>query len=268
MADKGQSHEEWLTEERARLDRGFSFEPEPTSAPSEPSAAGQALAGLGLGAGVVAGAAAPHPNPVAFEGCRAADIVTSLRAEIADDDTRVQVDRTGTSVVATVLQSRRDNAARFAPVVSVTLIEKAGALTVTVSDLNQDSLRSTISSMGSTLVDQGKQVLSRTRRSGVAGLLDAAGQVIEGVEGLVEDVQDLGLPRRVWGVIDRVGGAAEQAYLDERRQAQESQRKREAALRAWTHCEWCGQAYSDDEHSRADCPTCGGPRGDKPAFLE
>jgi hypothetical protein len=226
------------------------------------------LAGLGLGAGVVAGAAAPHPNPVTFEGCRAADIVSALRAEIADNDTRLQVDSTGTSVVATILQSQGDNAARFAPAVSVTLIEKADALTVTVSDLGQDSLRSTLGSMGSTLVDQGKRVLSRTRRAGVGGLLDAAGQVIEGVEDLVEDVQDLGLPRRVWGVIDRIGEAAEKAYLAERRQAQEAEQKREAAVRAWTHCEWCGRAYADDEQSRMDCPTCGGPRGTKPAFLE
>ena len=268
MGDREKSHEEWMAEERARLDKGFSFEPEPTSAPDGPGAGGQVLAGLGLGAGVVGGVLAPHPNPVTFEGCKAEVIISALRKEIADDDTRVQVDMTGGSVAATILQSEKGGARKFAPAVNVTLIEKTDALTVTVGALNQDSLRGTISSMGDTLLDQGKKVLSRTRRSGAGGLLDAAGQVMDGVEGLIEDVQDLGLPRRVWGVIDRVGAAAEQAYLDERRQAEELQRKRALAVRAWTHCEWCGRAYAQDEETRTDCPTCGGPRGDKPAFLE
>ena len=61
---KDQSLDEWLAEERARLDKGFTFEPQPTSAPIQPGTAEQALAGLGLGAGVAAGVAAPHPNPV------------------------------------------------------------------------------------------------------------------------------------------------------------------------------------------------------------
>ncbi len=50
--NKDQSLDEWLAEEQARLDKGFTFEPQPTSAPSQPGTAEQALAGLGLGAGV------------------------------------------------------------------------------------------------------------------------------------------------------------------------------------------------------------------------
>jgi len=268
MADEEQSHEEWLAAERARLDKGFTFEPQPSSAASKPGAGDEVLAGLGLGAGVVGGAAAPHPNPVTFEGCRAVVIVNALRAEIPDDDTRVQVDQAGDSVVVTVLQSQEKAPRQFSPALSATLIETLDTLTVTVGDLSQGTVRDTLSSIGSTLLDQGKKVLSGRGRSGVAGLLDAAGHVMKGVEGLVEDVQDLGLPRRVWEVIDRVGGAAEQAYLDERRTEQELQRKREAAERAWTHCAWCGRAYRDDEDDRADCPACGAVRGDKPASLK
>ena len=52
------------------------------------------------------------------------------------------------------------------------------------------------------------------------------------------------------------------------RKEREAQRKREEAERAWTHCESCGRAYRDDEDSRVDCPSCGAPRGDKPAWLE
>jgi hypothetical protein len=271
MADedrKEQNLEEWLEDERTRLDKGFSFEPPPKSAEGKPGAAEEALAGLGLGAGVVGGAVAPHPNPVTFEGCEAAVITNALRSEIPDDDTRVEVGRTGDSVVVTILQSQKSKPYEFSPAVSVTLLEKTDALTVAVSDLSQRSARDAISSMGSTVLDQGKQVLSRGKSSGAAGLLDAAKDVMESVGDLVEDIQDLGLPRKVWGVIDRVGGAAEQAYLDEKRKEQELQRQREAAERAWTHCESCGRAYRADEENRADCPSCGAPRGPKPGWLE
>lgn len=271
MADREQSEqsrEEWLEAERARLEKGFTFEPKPTSAASGPGPADEVLAGLGLGAGAVAGAVAPHPNPMTFEGGQAAVLVNALKAEIADDDTRVQVDQTDGSVVVTILQSQERRPYRFSPALNVTLIEESDALTVTVSELSQSTVRGALSSIGSTLLDKGKRLLFWRRRSGVGGLLDAAGHVIEGVEDLVEDIQDLGLSRRVWKVIDRVGGAAEQAYLDERRKKQRLEWKREAAVRAWTHCEWCGQAYKDDEEDRTDCPTCGAPRGDKPASLK
>ena len=268
MEDKELSHEEWLASEQARLDKGFEFEPQPSSAPSEPGTAGQALAGLGLGAGVVGGALAPHPNPVTFEGGKATVIAKALRSELADDDTRVQVDKTSDAVVVTILQSQKRNAGRFSPAVTATMIEKSNTLTVTVSSLNPGSVRDAVTSMGSSLVDQGKRALSRGSGSGVAGLLDVASQMIEGVEDVVEDVQDLRLPHRVWATIDRVGEAAEQAYLNALQKNQELQREREEARRAWTHCEWCGRAYGDDEDSRTDCLTCGGPRGDRPAFLK
>ena len=59
----------------------------------------------------------------------------------------------------------------------------------------------------------------RRRRRGVGGLIDMAGNLKDGVEDLVDDIQDLNLPKRVWAVIDRVGGAAEEAYLEEVRKA-------------------------------------------------
>lgn len=265
MTDEKLSHEEWLKAERERLKKGFTYEPQPSSAPGKPGAADEVLAGLGLGAGVVGGAVAPHPNPVTFEGCKAAVIVDALGAELPDDDTRVQVDRSGDSVVVTILQSQERDARGFSPALNVTLIEKPDMLTVTVSDLDQDTVRDTLSSMGGTLLDQGKRALSGGKPLGVGGLLDAAGHVMEGVEDLVEDIQDLGLPRRVWEVIDRVGGAAEQAYLDQRREERKAQWEREAAERAWTHCAWCGRAYKADEDDLRECPACGAPRGDKPS---
>jgi rubrerythrin len=266
MSEDQQSHEEWLEQERERLRKGFSYEPQPSTAAGKPSPADDVLAGLGLGAGVVGGALGPHPKPVAFQGVRAIVIAEALRAELPDDDTQVQVDRTDDAIVVTVLQSQEDRPHAFSPALTATLIETEDALMVTVSDLDEDAARGAVGSMAGTLVEQGKRALFRRR--GVAGLIDAAGNVIEGVEDLIEDIQDLGLPRRVWAVIDRVGGAAEKAYLDQQRQAQELRRQREAAVRAWTHCEWCGHAYADDEAGRADCPTCGAPRGPQPAFLK
>jgi len=259
------SLEEWMAEERARLDKGFSFEPQPTSGSSAPDAGDQVLAGLGLGAGVVGGAVAGHPDSVSFEGVKAAVIVNALNSEIADEDTRVQVKQTGDSVMATILQSQSEGLYDFSPAVTVTLIEAAGTLTVTVSDLNQDTFRERLSSMGGTVLDKGKRLVFRRR--GPGGLIDAAGNVMEGIGDLVEDIQDLNLPKRTWEVIDRVGGAAEKAYLEQQRREQEQQRRREAAERAWTHCEWCGRAYSEDEASLTSCPACGGARGAKPSWL-
>jgi hypothetical protein len=214
---------------------------------------------------VVAGAVTPHPDSVTFEGCHADVIVTALRQEIANDDTRVQVGRGGDSVVVTILQSQASRSHQFTPALTATLVETSDTLTVTISDLSGEAKRSTLGSVGRTIVDQGKRMVFRRR--GIGGVIQAAGDVIDGVEDLVEDIQDLGLPKRVWEVIDRVGAAAEQAYLEEKRKRQELQWQREAAERAWTHCESCGRAYRDDEADRVDCPSCGGVRGTRPDWL-
>jgi len=263
--DEGKSLEEWMAEEQARLEKGFTYEPKTASAPGKPGLADQIAAGLGLGAGVVAGAAAPHPSSMTFEGCKADVIVTALKREIADHDTHVQVDRTRDSVVLTVLQSQAQHPYQFSPAVSVALIEKSDVLTVTVSDLSEGAKRSTLGSMGRTVLNKGARLLFRRR--GVGGLIQTANDVVDGVEDLVEGIQDLGLPKRVWEVIDRVGEAAELAYLDERRKQQEMQWQLKAAERAWTHCESCGRAFRGDEASRVDCPSCGAPRGSKPDWL-
>ena len=265
--DEELTQEEWLAAERARLEKGFTYEPKPSSAPVKPGTGDEVLAGLGLGAGVVAGAAAPHPNPTTYEGVQAAVIANALRNELPDDDTHVEMERTGDALVVTVLQSQDDSRYQFLPALTVALIETAGMLTVTVSDLTDRTVRGALGSIGSTVVEQGKRMLFRRRR-GVGGILDAAGNVIEGVQDLVEDIQDLALPRRVWNVIDRVGEAAEDAYLKDRREKQKTQWEREAVERAWTRCEWCDRVYKDDEADRTDCPACGAPRGDKPASLK
>ena len=75
--------EDWLAAERSRLDRGFQFEPKPTTSESASSGSIEtALAGVGLGAGVVAGAAAPHPNPTTFQGVKPTVIINALREEL------------------------------------------------------------------------------------------------------------------------------------------------------------------------------------------
>ncbi len=265
MADQEQSIEEWLAEERARLDEGFKFEPKPSSQVSKP-AAEEILAGVGLGAGVVGGAVAPHPNPVTFEGVGAGVIANALRSELPDDDTRVQVNRTGSTTVITILQSQASRPHDFFPALTVNLVETPDTLTVTMSDLDQDAVRGTLGSIGRTTLKQGAQLVFRRR--GVGGLIRTAGNMIEGVEDLVEDIQDLNLPKQVWEVIDRVGKAAEDAYLEQQRREQKRRWAQETAARAWTHCESCGRAYREDEAQRVDCPSCGAPRGDKPAWLD
>jgi hypothetical protein len=70
MTDKEKSLEEWMAEEQARLDKGFTFEPKPDSGASKPGPAEEILAGVGLGAGVVGGAVAAHPDTVTFEAAK------------------------------------------------------------------------------------------------------------------------------------------------------------------------------------------------------
>lgn len=251
MTEEEQTLEDWLAEERARLEKGFSYETEPSSEATERSHADDVLTGLGLGAGAIGG----HPNPVTFEGCRPATIVDALISEITGDDTRVEVRRSDESVVVTILQSQEHRQFNFAPALTVTLLESQDTLTVTMSDLSEDVKRSTIGSIGRTTLRQARRLLFRGR--GLAGVFDTAGSLMEGVEDVTEDLQDLSLPRRVWAVIDRVGGAAEEAYLEEQRRKRALERKREAAERAWTHCEWCGRAYAEDEQDIVQCPSCG-----------
>lgn len=259
------THEEWLEEEQARLDKGFQFEPTPSSTRQTPDSAEEVLAGLGIGAGVAGAAVAPHENPCAYEGVKADLVAAALASELADDDTRVGVTRTQSSVVVTVLQSHGDSGWETAPALSVTLIETPAKLTVSVGKLTDDTVRETLGSIGDTVVDQSKRLL--LRRRGPGALLDAADAVIDGIGDLVEDIQDLGLPGRVWQVIDRVARARENAYLEQKREDRETERKRQAAERAWTHCEWCGRAFGSSEVPVTECPACGAPRGTKPAWL-
>ena len=80
MTDEKKSLEEWMAEEQARLDKGFEYEPVPSSGEGKPSTGEEVLAGLGLGAAVVGGAVAPHPSPVTLEGVKAAAIVKALKS--------------------------------------------------------------------------------------------------------------------------------------------------------------------------------------------
>ena len=105
------------------------------------------------------------------------------------------------------------------------------------------------------------------RRRGIGGLIETASDLIAGVEDVVEDIQDLNLPRRVWAVVDRVGVAAEDAYLEQQGRIEEQKRLREKAERAWTHCPSCGRAYEPTEVERMNCPSCGGARGPRPQWL-
>jgi hypothetical protein len=261
--DKTQSLEEWLAEEKARLEKGFEYTPKPTtSSSSDP--AGEVLTGLGIGAGVIGGAVAPHTNPVTFEGVKASTIADALRSDLAADDSRVEIKRSDDATIATILLSQA-NTYQYLPALTVTLLESAGMLTVTLGDLDRNVVRGALASIGGAVVDQGKDLLFRRR--GIAGVLDAAGNLVEGISDVAENIDDMALPKHVWAVIDRVGHAAEEAYLEKKRQQRERQLRREEAERAWTHCPSCGRAYKPEENGRVDCPACGGVRGDKPDWL-
>jgi hypothetical protein len=262
---EAQSTEEWLAEERQRLEEGFSFEPRPAVEGAKPGPADDTLAQLGLGAGVLAGVVAGHANPVTFEGCRASTVANTLASDITDEDTQATISETEEATIVRILQ-RREPQQRFAPALTVTLIESDEVLTVAMSDLSPEVKRGSIGSLGRSALRGSRRML--LRRRGLPGVLDAAGGLIEGFEDVAEDIQDLSLPKRVWLVIDRVGGAAEKTYLEERRKRLALERRREAAKRAWTHCEWCGRAYAEEEAEIVQCPSCGAPRGSKPEWLE
>ncbi|NLF03135.1 MAG: hypothetical protein GX601_19400, partial [Anaerolineales bacterium] len=213
---------------------------------------------------VVSGAVAPHSNPATFQGCRAATIAEALRAELTDDDTYIHVSTNPDGLVVTILEGQA-GARNYQPVLAVTLVERADTLSVSVGALSQASKREVISSLSQVLLDGGRHLLMGRR--GVGGLINTAGRLVNGVGNLIEEVQDLNMPKRVWAIVDRVGLAAEKVYLEEQRQAREAERQRQAALRAWTHCSYCGRAYEDAEQSQMRCPSCGGPRGSKPAWL-
>jgi hypothetical protein len=262
--DKKQRLEEWIAQEQARLKKGFEYTPKPTTSSSGPDVAGEVLTGLGVGAGVVGGAVGPHTNPVTFEGVRTSTIAEALRSEFTADDSRVEVERSGDSTIVTILLNQADTY-QFLPALTVTLLESAGQLTVTMGDLDRDVVRGALASIGGAVVDQGKDLLFRRR--GIAGVLDAAGNLIDGLSDVAENIDDMTLPRQVWEVIDRVGNAAEEAYREKKRQQEERQRQRQEAERAWTHCPSCGRAFRPDENERVDCPSCGGVRGGKPDWL-
>ncbi len=263
MKEEKQSLEEWLAHERKRLDEGFSYEPAPVSK-SESSSADDILTELGFGAGVLGTFVSGHANPVTFEGCRASTIVSALESELESGDTQVAVSRAEDTMTVNILQ-RQEPHHRFFPALAVTLVESEETLGVAVSDLSQDAKRGAVSSLGKTALRTSSGLLLRER--GLGSVLHTAHDLLEDIEDVVEDIQDLSLPKRVWAVIDRVGTAAEEAYLKERRKRQTAERKREAAEQAWTHCEWCGRAYSQAEEGIVQCPSCGAPRGTKPDWL-
>lgn len=264
--DKKQSFEAWLAEERRRLDEGFTFDPPPPPEDGPPDAAQDILAQMGLGAGVLAGMIAGHANPVTFEGCKASTMAEALVSHLSGGDTRTAVERTEDATVVTVLQSQGNHPQGFSPALTVTLIETDETLTVAMSDLSGDAKRGAVGSLGRAALHGGRRLL--LRRRGLVGALDAAGGLMDTIEQASEEIEDLALPRRTWAVIDQIGEAAAEAYWEEQRREEARERRREAAERAWTHCEYCGRAYAEDEETIVQCPSCGAPRGPKPAWLE
>jgi len=267
--DKKQSLEAWLAEERQRLDQGFTYEPPPPLEDNPPDAAQDILAQMGLGAGVLAGIVAGHANPVTFDGCTASTMEEALVSHVSGGDTRVSVEHTENATVVTLLQSQAGGPHGFLPALTVTLIQTGETLTVAMSDLSGDARRGAIGSLGKAALHGGQRLL--LRRRGLAGALDAAGGLMETIERASEDIEDLGLPRRTWAIIDQVGEAAEITYWQEQRKRGIRERRREAAERAWTHCEYCGRAFGEDGEdgqSIVQCPSCGAPRGPKPAWLD
>lgn len=261
MSEKRKSREEWLAEESARLKRG------PTLQPLIPSVTnrGSALDPMRAGLGATGGALAPHPNPVTFQGCTANVIAEALRAELTDEDTRVEIGQAGKGIVVTIFQSYGRRSYHFWPVLSVTLLQAGEQLTVTVSPLAERAATDALSAIGGTLIKHGIGLLRRP--SGLGGLLSTVGHVVQGASELMDHLEDLTLPQRVWAIIDRVGGAAEKAFLEAQWRALEQQRQREAILAAWTHCPYCGRAYAPAEAELANCPACGGARGSKPEWI-
>ena len=263
--DKRQSLEAWLAEERQRLDQGFTYVPPPPVEDNPPDAAQDILAQMGLGAGVLAGIVAGHANPVTFDGCKASTVEEALVSHVSGGDIRASVERTENATVVTLLQSQEGRPHGFSPALTVTLIETGETLTVAMSDLSGDAKRGAIGSLGRAALHGGQRLL--LRRRGLAGALDAAGGLMQTIEEASEDIEDLGLPRRIWAIIDQVGEAAEDAYWEEERREEARNRRRNAAERAWTHCEYCGRAYGQDEEDIVQCASCGAPRGPKPAWL-
>lgn len=264
--NKKQSLEAWLAEERQRLDQGFAYQPPPSPEDNPPDAAQDILAQLGLGAGVLAGVVAGHANPVTFHGLRASTLLESLVSHVSGGDTRASVETTEAATVVTFLQSQEGGSHGFSPALTVTLIETGETLTVAMSDLSADAKRGAIGSLGRAALHGGQRLL--LRRRGLAGALDAAGGLMQTIEQASEDIEDLSLPRRTWAIIDQVGEAAEGAYWEQERKREARDRRREAAERAWTHCEYCGRAYPTDGEDIVQCPSCGGARGPRPAWLD
>ncbi len=258
--------EEWLAEERRRLDEGFSFQPQPMEESAPPDPAQDILAQMGLGAGVLAGVIAGHANPVTFEGCSASTIAEAVRSHITSGDNRVAIEETEEATVVTVLQGQENRVDGFFPALTVTLIETSDTLTIAMSDLSPDLKREAVGSIGQAALRSGRSLLVRGR--GLGGVLYAAGGWVRSIEEVSENLQDLSLPSRVWGVIDIVGSAAEASFLEGQRTENARERERRSAERAWTHCEWCGRAYPAEDHGVVQCPSCGAPRGPKPAWLE
>jgi len=264
VSEEKQSLEEWLADERRRLDEGFSYEPAAVSK-SESSPANDILTELGFGAGVLGSLVSGHPNPVTFEGCSASTIVNALASEFEGSDTKVEISGSPEEATTVSILQRQEMHHQFFPALTVTLVESEETLVIAVSDLSQDAKREAASSLGKAALRSSRGLLLRER--GLGGVLHTADNLLEGIEDVVEDVQDLSLPRRVWAVIDRVGRAAEDAYLEEQSKKQAAEQRREAAERAWTRCEWCGRAYGRDQEDVVQCPSCGAPRGVKPAWL-
>ncbi len=263
MAEKEKSLQEWLAQERQRLEEGFTYEPEPPG-DDVPPAANDILAGLGLGAGILAGAAAGHANPATFQGVKASTIAAALRSELSGGTTHVEVGESAQATTVTIYRILQPHQ-HAAPALTVTLIESGEILTVAVSDLSQAARRGVLGALGRTAVRQGGGLL--LRRRGLIGMLDAAGNLAAGVEDVTAGIQDLNLPKRVWAVIERVGTAAESSYLQEQSRREASERERREAERAWTHCEWCGRAYGPEEEGSVQCRSCGAPRGPRPPWL-
>jgi hypothetical protein len=218
------------------------------------SSSGLEQAGL-VGAGAAAGLAqtvkdATSPGTFTFQTVRppAATLqvfVEALQA-LGDRDTRPQVGRS-TPDQATVQFQQLLPTGNWVGAQTVTLIQSADTVTITVSAPSLAAMGGAAGEVGGTAVSTLGKVLSGNV---LGGLTEAA----RSVGRLTESAENIALSSKIRSTLQRIGSALD----DEWRQAERERLEREERQRVLDTCQFCGAPYPVAD--AVQCAVCGAPR--------
>ena len=222
-----------------------------------------AAVGLAVGAGAAAAAVATD-NSAFWQGVKPGDLISPLRTEFDNKNTRLDVSGNGDVLTATVMlfTDANNHSGAAVPALSINLAAMNNGTEVKSSDLTSQGTFETIKAGGQKLLDLAGHAIGALGHGGSNSPMDmvsAASHAFNDGAGLADVAGNLKLKDRAWKAIKQTADAIESNYINEMDRQKTVRLELEKAWDHYANCPQCGVAFDGPV-----CRVCGTPRPEKP----